>query len=108
MASQHTNLNAAPAMAGIRVTVDYWAQLRDAAGRGSEIVHLPSSCTVTQLLARLADLHGEPFRGLLLDEAGRPRRSNLIMIGDRVVATPDSLELPDGVTVVLLSPLAGG
>lgn len=101
MASSSTNFS-------ISVTVDYWAQLRDAAGRASEIVQLPPSCTVTQLLTHLAREHGEALRSLLLDESGRPRRSNLIMVADRVVAKPDSQELADGVTVALLSPLAGG
>jgi molybdopterin converting factor small subunit len=101
MASSSTNPS-------ISVTVDYWAQLRDASGSASEIVQLPPSCTVAQLLTQLAERHGERLRSLLLDEAGRPRRSNLIMMADRVVARPDSQELTDGVTVALLSPLAGG
>ena len=101
MASSSTN-------SSISVTVDYWAQLRDASGRASEIVQLPPGCTVTQLLTYLAERHGERLRSLLLDDAGRPRRSNLIMVADRVVALPDSLELSDGATVALLSPLAGG
>ena len=92
----------------IRVTVDYWAQLRDASGRACEVVQLPPNSTVMQLLTYLAERHGEPLRRLLLDNAGRPLRSNLIMVADRVVASPDSLELSDGVTVALLSPLAGG
>ncbi len=101
MASTSTNPS-------IRVTVDYWAQLRDASGRACESVQMPPASTVTQLLAYLAERHGERLRTLLLDDAGRPRRSNLVMVADRVVAAPDSLELSDGVTVALLSPLAGG
>jgi molybdopterin converting factor small subunit len=69
---------------------------------------MPPNSTVIQLLTYLAQRHGERLRSLLLDDSGRPRRSNLIMVADRVVTSPDSLALSDGATVALLSPLAGG
>ncbi len=92
----------------IRVTVEYWAQLRDAAGCGSQTLRVPASCTLSQLLMELAARNGETFRRLLLDDAGHPRRSNLMVLGQQTISAPASLILRDGDRITLLSPLAGG
>jgi molybdopterin converting factor small subunit len=90
----------------MHVTVHFLAQLRRAAGCSVERVHLPSELTLADLFACLGDLHGEPFRHLLLGETGRPHPSLLVFIRDQP-AEPTTV-LREGDEVTILTPMAGG
>lgn len=89
----------------MNVVVRYLAQLRQAAGTTGEALALPSGQTVAGLLAELARRQ-PPLRALLLDEAGMPRRSLLVFVGDRQVVFGQVLTEGDEVT--LMTPIAGG
>jgi molybdopterin converting factor small subunit len=89
----------------MRLSVRYMAQLKHAAGVGSEQVELDGACTVAGLVAHLAGRNGNLCR-LLLDERGGPQPTILVFLGDEQAgpATP----LREGAVVTLLSPMAGG
>lgn len=89
----------------MNVVIRYLAQLRPAAGTTGELVQLPAGQTVAGLLADLARRR-PPLRDLLLDQAGMPRRSLLVFVGDRQVAAGQVLTEGDEVT--LMTPIAGG
>jgi molybdopterin converting factor small subunit len=87
------------------ITVRYLAQLRRAAGVGTETLTLPGPCTVRELARRLAS-EREGLRPMLLDAAGAIKRAILVFVNDEQTDAERTLEDGDGVT--LLSPIAGG
>ncbi|MSQ93025.1 MAG: MoaD/ThiS family protein [Gemmataceae bacterium] len=89
----------------MHVTVHYLAQIKRAAGCGSEIIEtLPG--TLRDFLRTLADRHDSSFRAMLLDNSGEPRKSLLFFVGDEH-AEP-ARQLQDGDAIMILAPMAGG
>ena len=82
----------------MRVTVQYSAQARDAAGTSQEAVEFSGS-NVRDLLAALADKH-EPLRRLVLHP------SILVFVGDERVDGSRSLQTDE--TVCVMTPISGG
>ncbi len=91
----------------MKVTVRYMAQLRRAAGVADEEVELDQPCSAAELLKRLAEQHGLPFRTLLLGDADGVRPAVLLFIGDEQVG-PETAPLQDGAVLTVLTPMAGG
>jgi molybdopterin converting factor small subunit len=92
----------------MRITVHYLAQLKKAAGAGSEDIVVDAGCTVAALLTQLAQRHGQTIRALLTDERGKPQPSLLVFVGDDQVRTLEGRGLNEGDVVTLLTPMAGG
>jgi molybdopterin converting factor small subunit len=92
----------------MKITVEYWAQLKVAAGMRAELVEVESNCTVIELVKSLAERHGQPLRDLLIDAEGKPRVSNVVSMGERIVPWGNPPPLKDGDVVAILSPIAGG
>lgn len=90
----------------MQVTVHYFAQLKRAAGVGSETLALPPGCTLSQLVAQLAAIHNGAFRDMMLDAHSQPQRALLYAVGD--VQADLSHALGDGDVVTILAPMAGG
>lgn len=76
-------------------------------------VSLPDSATVADLLPRLVDRYGEGFRQRLFRNERELGRSVKIFVGSEAVRSldqqlkPSSRSAPE-VTVMILSPIAGG
>ena len=49
----------------MKVTIEYAAQVKRAAGIAAETVEVDPACTLQELLKRAAERHGEPLRRLL-------------------------------------------
>ena len=93
----------------MNVTVEYAAQVKRLAGVGSEQIELAAPCTIADLARQVAARHGEPLTAILLDDAGAPRRSILVFLGeDQLRWDDESILVHDGDTVTLLSPVSGG
>ena len=92
----------------MKITIHYMAQLKQAAGTPSELLELDRPCTVSELVRRLAEQHGDPLRRLLLDAASGLQPTNLFFLGDTQVQPSDPVQLEDGDVVTVLSPIAGG
>jgi molybdopterin converting factor small subunit len=90
----------------MQVTIHYVAQLRRAADCASEGLEVEAGLTVGELFDRLAALHDQAFRALLLGKDGRPRPSLLTFVGGEPAAMADVLHEADEVTI--LTPMAGG
>jgi molybdopterin converting factor subunit 1 len=82
---------------GIRVTVLYFGQARDAAGRGEEVVSLPVASSVGSLVERSMKAHR-----LLRGMSGAMR----IAVNEQIAGGDDPLA--DGDVVAFLPPVAGG
>ena len=92
----------------MRVTVQYMAQVRQAAGTASEEVELAGPCSVAELIAGVAERHGGGLRRLLLGADGGPQPTVLLFVGDEQVGRADAVTLQGGEVVTVLSPIAGG
>jgi molybdopterin converting factor small subunit len=92
----------------MNVTVYYMAQLKQAAGVGSETIELAGPCTATELVRLLADRHGPALRRLLLNEGGEMQPTILLFVNDVQVMKGNDVMFQDGDEVSFLSPIAGG
>ena len=92
----------------MRITVQYSAQVRAAAGTAAEHVDAAGGCDLAGLLKLLAEWHGPAFRDLVLDSSGVPRPSNMILVGDEMARGNEPRQLRDGDVVAILSPISGG
>lgn len=90
----------------IRITIQYLAQVKRAAGCASESVEMPMGCTLRDTLRTLAVRHDGVFGAMVLDEASEPRKSLLYFVGDDH-ADPSRL-MGDGDAITVLAPMAGG
>ncbi len=92
----------------MKVTVEYAAQVKQAAGIGSETVQLDDGSSVEELVSRVADLHGETMKQVILDGQGRLHPSILLFVGDDQVRGDAPVTLHESDVVTLLSPVSGG
>ncbi|MEX2286539.1 MAG: MoaD/ThiS family protein [Planctomycetaceae bacterium] len=92
----------------MRVNVVYAAQVKRAAGVASDEFELKGPCTVAKLLSSIVETRGESIRELLLDASGSPRKSLLLFVGDNQVYADAHVELRDGDTVTIMTPISGG
>ena len=92
----------------MKLQVQYFAQVRQAAGCGNETVLLDDGADIRGLLAWLAARYGVPFRSFVLDEHGDARPGIIMLVNDKPVARGQILRLADGDRVSIFSPVAGG
>ena len=92
----------------MKVTIEYAAQVKRAAGTASEGVEVEPPCTVQQLVSRVAENHGDPLKSLLLDSNGQLHPSILLFVGDDQIRWKTAVELSDRDVVTILSPISGG
>lgn len=92
----------------MKVTVEYAAQVKRAAGVASEIVELPPGATLQQLVQTVVSLRGDQLAGVLLADDGGLHPSILVFVGDEQVRGEAARPLREGDTVSFLSPISGG
>ena len=92
----------------MKITIQYWAQARQAANTGSETLDLDPSCSVPQLLQRLSDLHGDALRRIILSPDNRPHPSIVLVLCDQQISPDSPNPLQDGDTLSIIPPIAGG
>ena len=88
----------------MKVTFNYFAQIRKAAGAESETVEVSDSTTALAAL-QTAD-HGAEFQSLLFNESGALHPVILLIVNEGVSASDTVLN--DGDQVQVFSPVAGG
>ena len=88
----------------MKITVSYFAQIRQMAGVESETVEVADGVTALEAVKSID--HGDEFNGLLFDESDALRLVILFVIND-VPSAPDQV-LNDGDQVQMFSPVAGG
>ena len=92
------------------VSVSFYGHIRDVAPQGKMGLSLPAGSTVADLLHRLQEELGEPFRERAFDERGQLRPSVKVIVAGEVV---EGLDHPLGgegaqVMVVIVPPVIGG
>jgi sulfur-carrier protein len=91
----------------MQVTVEYTAQIKRAAGVGSEEFELEDNSTPTELLKQIVARHDELVRFLVTD-SGAPQPTLLLFIGDEQARWDSEAALAPGARVTLMSPISGG
>jgi len=92
----------------MRVTVEYAAQIKRAAGVASESVTIEAPYTLRELISRITAEHGESLANLLLGDDGGLSPSILLFVGDTQVREGMTTELHENDVVTVLSPISGG
>ena len=92
----------------MQVTVEYAAQLKRAAGIGSETVEMQAGQSLRELLREVAGRHDGALQGLLFDDQGALQPSILVFVGDEQLRGELNRELRDRDVVTFLSPISGG
>ena len=92
----------------MQVTINYFAQVRQAAGVDSERLPLDDGVDIQTALSELARRHGDDFRALVLDETGAVRPGLLTVVNGQSVPSPQQHPLADGDEISLISAVAGG
>jgi molybdopterin converting factor small subunit len=92
----------------MKITMNYFGQLRNAAGAESEDVELDAGATVQDAVASRIDAHGDVFRTVLLAEDGGLRPSVMVLVNDTPAPKSPPASLSEGDQVKLLAAIAGG
>ncbi len=92
----------------MQVTINYFAQVRQAAGVESERLSLDDGVDIQTALAELSERHGDDFRSLVLDQAGAVRPGLLTLVNGQSVPSRQQHPLADGDEISLISAVAGG
>jgi molybdopterin converting factor small subunit len=88
------------------VTVEFFAQAREAAGCAAETVDLGADATLLTLARTLVEKHGPRMAQLLLEPGGELSRHVLFTVGD--VQVSGAATLADGDRVTIVPPISGG
>lgn len=92
----------------MRIQLNYFAQIRQAAGVESETFTLQDGTTIAQALTWAADQHGDTFLRLILTESSQLRPSIILLVNGVPVVSGVNHVLKEGDTLSLFSPVAGG
>jgi MoaD family protein len=92
----------------MRVQLNYFAQIRQAAAADNLSLDLADNATVLQALRLAVDRHGDAFRKLIFDDSGRLRPSIILLINGVPSAGGVESVLNNGDNVSIFSPVAGG
>ena len=92
----------------MRITVEYTAQLKRAAGTGREEFDLPEQTTARDAIREIAGQQQESLGSLLLTDGGDIQPSLLLFVGDQQVGANADPKLTDGQTLTIMTPISGG
>ncbi|MFH0921189.1 MAG: MoaD/ThiS family protein [Fibrobacterota bacterium] len=92
----------------MNLTLEYLAQIKQAAGKSSETILTDETATLGSVLLDAANRLGSAFSSLVFNESRHFRSSLLIMINDEQVEADLRRALKPNDRVTLLSPMSGG
>jgi molybdopterin converting factor small subunit len=92
----------------MKVTVEYAAQVKKAAGIASEDVEVSEQTTAQDVVRQVARAHGGGLSDLILNGDGNLHPSILLFVGDDQITWDLPASLVDRDVVTILSPVSGG
>ncbi len=95
----------------MKITVKFFALVRELTGKREEVIDLDDQATVRALLDKLVYEYGTKFRDYLFDPASKEPRGHIqFLIDGRNVALMQGLDtvLKDGSSFAILPPVGGG
>lgn len=87
----------------MRITIEYFAQAREAAGFPRETLLVEPPCTAPQLLQQIARQRGGKLAAVLLEANGL-----ILAVGERQSGFDDTVPLNDGDEILVIPPISGG
>ncbi|HYW00938.1 MAG TPA: MoaD/ThiS family protein [Candidatus Acidoferrum sp.] len=94
----------------MKVTVQYFAIIRELVNLREEVLNLKDGITVLELLAFLSSKH-EKLKEYIIDpKTGEPRTSIQYLLGDKLISALNgfSTTLQDGSVFAIIPPVGGG
>lgn len=93
----------------MKITVKYFAALREIVGKKEELLELDGDLTVENLLEILSNKYGEEFQEYIYDE-GRLRENLQFLIDGKSISTAKGIKtrLHDSAQFVIIPPVGGG
>ena len=92
----------------MKVTLNYFGQLRHIADKEAEDRDCPVGSSIADVVKEAADEYGEDFGIIVFDETGQLRPSLMVLVNE-VPANKDALPgLQENDRITLLAAIAGG
>ena len=92
----------------MNIKLKFTAQIKDAVGQGIDAITIGDNEKIQDVLDKLVDKYGNPFKAILFDKNNKYRNSNLIAINQFQVDYDENHALNDGDEITLMSPISGG
>jgi molybdopterin synthase sulfur carrier subunit len=98
-------------MLKMKITVKFFASLREISGKKEEVINLDDGSLVKDLVKILIDKYGPEFKYYVYDEGKDSLKQDIqFLLNGRNVLTLDGLKtrLQDGDQIAILPPVGGG
>jgi len=92
----------------MKISLEYVAQVKEAAGFASESVTIPDGSTLKDLYKIIVKEKNSSFRTLVFDEKLEPVASILVIVNDEQIDDLTEYQLQNNDRVTILSPMSGG
>jgi molybdopterin converting factor small subunit len=92
----------------MKVTIEYAAQVKKAAGISFEEVYLIGNEGIPALLAKIAESHSDEFRTLLFDNNDQLRKTIIVCINYEQIDPHAKPQLNNKDLITILTPMSGG
>jgi molybdopterin synthase sulfur carrier subunit len=95
----------------MKITVKFFASLREISGRKEEVINLDDGSLVKDLIKILSDKYGPEFKYYVYDEEKDSLKQDIqFLLNGRNVLTLNGLKtrLQDGDQIAILPPVGGG
>jgi len=94
----------------MKITVKYFAALREIVGKKEELLELDRDLTVENLLGVLSNKYGKEFQEYIYNEEGRLRENLQFLIDGKSISTAKGIKtrLHDSSQFVIIPPVGGG
>jgi len=95
----------------MKITVKFFASVREIVGKKEETIELPEGATVETVLQKLVQNYGPKFKDYVYDEKLQTPRNHLqFLVDGRSVTTLEGIKtkLRDGNQFAIIPPVGGG
>jgi len=92
----------------MQTKIHYFGQLYTVTGKKSEDVEIRKDTSLRRLLISQAEVYGDGFRTIVLDEESKIRPSAIVVLNGKMAAKDKDTVLNDGDEIKLLTAIAGG
>jgi molybdopterin converting factor small subunit len=92
----------------MKITINYFGQLREAANINFEICDCPEGIAIDEVLSNTAMLHGGKLKKIILDDNDNPRGSVVVLLNGQSIDRENLPVMKDDDEINLLTAIAGG